>query len=96
LFFNSTSTTGVNINGLSDTSWGETTITYNSMPAIDGLLAGSSGAIKTSSTWASIDITSLVSGNGTFSIAVTTTNSTAISLASRESGANAPQLVITP
>jgi hypothetical protein len=96
LYANSTSTTGVNVSGVADTSWGEKTITYNNMPAINGTVTGSSGPIKTANTWISINITPLVSGNGTISIAVTTTNSTAISLASRETGANAPQLVITP
>jgi len=96
LFANSTSSTGVNIIGVSNTSWVENSITFNNAPAIDGPLAGSSGAIKTANTFVSIAITSLVTGNGTISIAVTTTNSTAISLASREAGANAPQLVIQP
>jgi hypothetical protein len=36
-----------------------------------------------------------VTGNGTYSFGVTNPNATAISVASRESGANAPQLVIT-
>ncbi len=96
LFATSTSTTGVNINGVSNTSWVETSITYSNAPAIDGALAGSSGAIKTANTFISIDVTSLVTGSGTISLAVTTTNSTAISLASRETGANSPQLVIQP
>ena len=96
IFATSTSTTGVTVSGVSDTSWGEKTLNYNNMPAIDGGAAGSSGPIKTSNTWISINVTSLISGNGTYSMAVSTTNSTAISMASRESGANAPQLVITP
>ncbi len=96
LFATSTSTTGVNINGVSNTGWVETSITYSNAPAIDGPLAGSSGAIKTAHTFISIDVTSLVKGNGTISLAVTTTNFTAISLASRETGANSPQLVIQP
>ena len=96
LYANSTSTSGVNVNSVSNTSWGERTINYNNAPAINAGVAGSSGPIKTSKTWISIDITSLVNGNGPVSIAVTTTNSTAINLASRESGANAPQLVIQP
>ena len=36
-----------------------------------------------------------VSGNGAYAFALTTTSATALSLASREAGANAPQLVIT-
>jgi hypothetical protein len=96
LYTTSTSTSGVNINGVSNTSWVETSITYNNAPAIDGPLAGSSGAIKTANVFVSIDVTALVKGNGTISMAVTTTNSTAISMASRETGAHAPQLVIQP
>jgi hypothetical protein len=96
LFANSTSTTGVNVSGVADTTWGEKMITYNNMPAISGTVTGSSGPIRTANTWISINITPLVSGNGTISIAVTTTNSTSISLASRETGANSPQLVIQP
>ena len=37
----------------------------------------------------------IVTGNGLVSLALITTNTTALSLASRESGANAPQLVVT-
>ncbi|MDX6646216.1 MAG: hypothetical protein QOK40_1943, partial [Miltoncostaeaceae bacterium] len=44
----------------------------------------------------SVDVTSLVTGNGTYSLGLSTTSGTALSLASRESGANSPQLVITP
>ena len=36
----------------------------------------------------------LITGDGTFSIALTTTNNTEFSLASREAGANAPQLIL--
>jgi hypothetical protein len=94
IFFNSSSTTGVNIKGVTDTSWGETTITYNNAPAVNAATAGSSGAVSTAGTWVNINITSLISGNGLVSMAITTTNSTNINLASRESGANSPQLII--
>jgi acid phosphatase type 7 len=96
LFANSIQSTGVDVHHVADTTWGETTITYNNMPAYDAAIAGSSGPIKTSGTFYSINVTSLITGNGTFNMAFTTTNSTTISFASRESGANAPQLVITP
>ena len=96
LYANSTQSTGVSVHHVADTTWGEKTITYNNMPAYDTAVASSSGPIKTSGAWYSINVTSLISGNGTFSMAFTTTNSTAISFASREAGAHAPQLVITP
>jgi hypothetical protein len=41
-----------------------------------------------------VDITLIISGNNVFNIALTTANNTAFSLASREAGANAPQLII--
>jgi hypothetical protein len=40
-------------------------------------------------------VTSLVSGNGSIDLELNTTNSTALSLASRQSGANSPQLVVS-
>jgi acid phosphatase type 7 len=44
--------------------------------------------------WVSFDVTPLVTGNGTFEVAVTSDNSTAIGLASRENQEFAPQLVV--
>jgi hypothetical protein len=56
-------------------------------------VVNASTAVKANS-WVEIDVTSLVSANGLLSLAATTSGGTAISLASRESGANAPQLVV--
>ncbi len=93
LYANSSSGGGINVYGVSNTSWVETGITYNNAPAI-GSLGGSLGSF-TGGTWITVDITSLITGNGTFSLAIKGVDSTAISLASRESGANAPQLIVT-
>src|SRR5438552_798474 len=54
---------------------------------------GSSGAINAGK-WISVDVTSQVVGNGLVSFGLFTTSSTNIALASRETGANAPQLVV--
>jgi acid phosphatase type 7 len=94
IFANSTSTTGVETRGVADTTWGETTITYANMPAMAATVTGTSGPIPTASTWINVDVTALINGNGTFSLGVDTTNATAISFASRETGANAPQLIV--
>jgi hypothetical protein len=92
LYANSSSSVGCKVFSVPDVSWGERTITYNNAPAF-GSQIGSYGVIR-SSTWIEIDVTTLVRGNGTFSLAVSGLNATAVSLASRES-ANKPQLVIT-
>jgi hypothetical protein len=92
IYANSSSSAGCKAFSVADVTWGEGTIVYNNAPAI-GSQIGSYGAIR-SSTWIEIDVTSLIRGNGTFSLAIKGINDTAVSLASRES-ANKPQLVIT-
>jgi len=93
IYANSSSSAGYSVYSVPDTTWGETTINYNNAPAL-GSVAGSMGAF-TSNAWTTVDITSLVTGNGTISLALTGISDTAISLVSREGGVNAPQLVIT-
>ena len=61
-------------------------------PPLEGAL-GSASPISTG-TWISMDVTAYITGNGTYNLALTTPGSTAVSLASRQSGANAPQLII--
>jgi len=92
VFANSASSGGYSIHGVSNNTWGEGTITYANAPPVGSVL-GSSGAI-TSKTWTSIDVTAYITGIGTYNLALTVPGSTAISFASREAGANAPQLVV--
>ncbi len=91
-YMNSGSSAGLAAEAVADNSWGETTITYNNAPALGATLA-TSGAV-TSGAWSAMDVTSYVAAEGTYSLGVTTPGSTAISFASRESGANAPQLIV--
>jgi parallel beta-helix repeat protein len=92
IFANSSHSVGFSARSVADTSWGETTITYANAPAYGSVVA-SSGPFA-AGTWVEVDVTSLVTANGQLSIALTTTSSTAMSLASRQSGPNAPQLII--
>jgi len=92
VFANSAASSGYDARSVSNNTWVESAITYNNAPPVGGVL-GSSGSIS-SGTWISIDITSYITGNATYNLGLTTAGSTAISLASRESGANAPQLII--
>jgi len=92
VYSNSTLTAGYQTKSVTDNTWVENTVTYANAPAIGGLI-GSSGAI-TANTWTSVDVTSFVTGSGLFSLALTTTSNTSISLASREVIANPPQLII--
>ncbi len=92
VFTNSSSSTGYEVRNVADNTWSEGTINYSNAPAVDSV-TGTSGSFG-ASVWTTVDITPLVTGNGSFNLALTTTNTTAFSLASREAGANAPQLVI--
>jgi acid phosphatase type 7 len=92
IYANSASTSGINIHAVSDNSWTESTINYNNAPSFSSPIGSFSPVV--SGTWVSIDITAYLIGNGTYNLALTTPGSTAISLASRQSGANSPQLII--
>jgi hypothetical protein len=92
VFANSASSTGYNIGNVTNNTWTESTINYNNAPAI-GSSIGSSGRI-TAGTWTTVDITSLVTGNGTINLGLYTTSSTAISFNSRQASANTPQLIV--
>jgi acid phosphatase type 7 len=93
VYANTTQSTGYDVYPIADNTWGETTVTDANAPPFGAVKLGSSGKIAAGS-WTSVDVTSAISGNGTYSIGLSTTNSTAVSLSSRE-GANPPQLTIT-
>jgi hypothetical protein len=92
VYAGSSSSSGFKVYKVSNTSWGEKSITYSNAPAL-GSQIGSSGAI-TGSAWTTVDVTSLLTGSGTFSVALTGISTTAGSLSSRET-TRAPQLIIT-
>ena len=91
---NTGSTSGGTWQALADTTWSETAATWNDQPEIDGVSVGGLGSV-TRSTWYEIDVTPVVQGNGTFSIAGTSTSEDGAYFDTRESGANGPQLVVT-
>ncbi len=93
IFANSASSSGITAKTVADNTWGETTITASNAPPMGSTLATSPKVVT--GTWITLDVTSYVTGNGTFSFGVSTAGGTAISLASRKSGANAPQLIST-
>lgn len=91
VFTASDSTLGLDAFAVADNSWLETAVTYSTAPTIGSLL-NSSGSI-TAGTWVEIDVTSYISGDGLFSVALSGSDSNRISLNSREA-ANPPELVV--
>jgi len=92
IFANSASSSGIVAQSASNNTWTETTINYNNAPPL-GTSLGSTPSFSAGG-WITIDITPYITGNGTYNLGVITPSSTAISLASLQSGANAPQLII--
>lgn len=90
---NSGSGTGGTFAGVSNTSWSETGTTWNNQPAIDGPTLGSIGAIVKDG-WYEVDVAAVVTGNGTFSFGGTSASTDGAYYDTRESGADAPQLVV--
>jgi len=78
---------------VADTSWTEGAVTWNTAPAADASTLASLGSVATGN-WYEVDVTKLVTGDGTFSLKVTSTSSDGADYSSKEGG-NAPQLVIS-
>lgn len=76
-----------------DPNWTETGITWNTRPALTSGALDNKGAIATSS-WVEYDVTSLVTGNGTYSLALIADSDDGVTFSSRE-GSDPPQLVLT-
>jgi len=93
VFATSSSGAGYAVRSVADNTWSESALDWANAPLSGATNVGTSGAI-TSNTWTTVDVSSLINGNGLLSMAMIGINSTAISFSSRE-GANPPQLVVT-
>ncbi len=79
---------------VADDSWGETTVTWNNAPPADPGALASIGAVQ-AGVWYEVDLSSLVTGDGTYSLRVTTASGNAAGYDSKEGTAGlAAQLVV--
>ena len=92
LYANTASSVGISVHAVSSTTWSETKTTASNAPAV-GAASVASGSFAAGAT-ISLNVTSLVTGTGLVSLAVTDNNATAVSFGSRES-AHPPLLVVT-
>jgi hypothetical protein len=93
IYANSSNSSGYSVNAESNTSWIENKITYSNAPGV-GAEINRAGPV-TGGKWIEVDVTKYVKADGATSLVLVGLNSTNINLASRESGGNAPQLVVT-
>jgi hypothetical protein len=86
---------GGSIYPVSDNGWGERTVTWNNQPAVGSTAVASLGAVA-ASTWFEVDLSSLVTGDGTYSLRIATTSGNAAAYSTKEGTAGfAPNLVVT-
>jgi acid phosphatase type 7 len=90
VYSNDPSQTGLEVRAVPDNAWDEQTITYRTAPPPGPVVASVSQVSADSFT--SVDVTGLVAGAGVVSLAVTAADR--LRLASRESGALAPELLV--
>ena len=93
VYANSNSKTGFEVHAVTDVQWSEKAINFMNAPPYAPAIAAASGPL-TADAWTDVDVTSLVTGNGAYSLALVGVGPTALSLASRETGPHSPQLII--
>ncbi len=77
---------------VNDQSWTEETVTWNNAPAADATEIAALGAVAIGN-WYSVDLTSLITADGTYSLRVSSTSTNGADYSSKE-GANPPVLEI--
>jgi hypothetical protein len=94
VFATSATATGTEARAVAATSWNERTLTYRSRPAVSSTVLSRAGAFSARQ-WLSFDVTSVVRDGAELTLALVTSASAQLQLASRESGSStAPRLVI--
>ena len=92
LYTNQSSGAGFAVHAIAAQTWGETTITYRTAPAI-GTRIGAIGSYS-ANVYADVVVTPLVTASGPVSFALRRASSGLNNYRSRESSANRPQLVV--
>ena len=88
---------GGDLYGVGDTSWSESAVTWNTMPALGTTKVGSIGSSVKLDTSYTIDVTPLVTGDGPVSMGMSSASSDAAKYWSKDgsTAAQAPQLQVT-
>ncbi len=92
VFTQTSSGTGYELHAVADNTWTEASLTYANRPAVGATVGVASNF--SSNTWTTVDVTSVVTAPGSYSFEMNALSSNQKTYASRESGANAPQLVV--
>ncbi len=94
LFVTNGSVTGGSARSVTDTSWQEATLTYDSRPESNGAVLATLDSTSVGE-WYEFNVTGAVSGDGMLALSITTTSTDGVHYASREDVANPARLVVT-
>ncbi len=94
LFVTDASPDGGSVFGVDPGAWSELALIWKDAPPLAGTPIASVGATSATGAWTEVGLGSLVTGNGTYSIGLSSASANSAIYDSRE-GANSPQLVIT-
>lgn len=86
------SVTAKSVARMSQTNWSESTVTYRTRPMIDGSILSTLHSMD-DGRWSEFDVTPAVTGNGTISLGLRSTDGDGMDFSSRES-TNPPQLIV--
>ena len=78
---------------LASNSWNENSITWSNRPGVSGATTAGSGALA-EGTWVELDVTGLVTTNGTVTLALVASSNDGVTFASREDSSRAPKLIL--
>ena len=92
LYTTSTSAIGYQVKRVNTQGWEEGKITFASAPAAGTTVGSSTNFVANN--WTSVDVTSLITGNGVYDMVLTTTSGATLNFNSRDAGSNRPQLVV--
>ncbi len=92
VFSRSTSSVGFELHAVADNTWQESAITYTNAPGYSSGSSGASGAVR-NGTWVTLDVTSLVTGNGPVGFALVTPSMSELADDSRQ-GPRSPKLTV--
>ncbi len=89
------SSVGGEFHRVSDTSWNESTVTWNTAPVADPSVLGTIGSVQVGN-WYELDVTPAITGEGLVSLEAQSTSTNGADYSSKEGPAGfAPELVIT-
>jgi hypothetical protein len=90
------SPTGGRVRRISACTWSETAVTFSNQPSLTpvGTVGPAMGAVTQGQT-VQFNVTSMIPGNGTFCLAITSDSSDGVDYNSREAASGRPQLIVT-